>query len=105
MAAGSGHLATVKYAYELDPDVAAVTTRKSTVMHAAVTGTMQNSTQAEICDVIKFLADKGADVDPEDANGRTPIVIANFLPIDKAVTLMTQLIAEKGGTRKKSPKR
>jgi hypothetical protein len=41
----------------------------------------------------------------EDANGRTPIVIANFLPIDKAVTLMTQLITDKGGTPKKSPKR
>jgi hypothetical protein len=95
----------VKYAYELDPDVAAVTTRKGTVMHAAVTGTLQISTQDEICDVIRFLASKGADVDPEDVNGRTPIVIANFLPIDKAVTLMNQLIVDSGKTPKKPVKR
>ncbi len=104
-AAGSGHLAAVEYAYELDPDVTATTTRKSTVMHAAVTGTLQLSTQPEICEVIKFLASKGADVDPEDINGRTPIVIANFLPIDKAVTLMTKLIVDSGNTPKKSAKR
>jgi hypothetical protein len=66
---------------------------------------MQKSTQAEICSVIKFLAAKGADVDPEDNAGRTPIVIANFLPIDEAVTLMTQLITDSGKTPKKSPKR
>ena len=104
-AAGSGHLATVQYGYELDPEVDAVTTRKSTVMHAAVTGTLQVSTQPEICDVIRFLASKGADVDPEDVNGRTPIVIANFLPIDQAVTLMTKLIEDSGKTPKKSGKR
>ncbi len=104
-AAGSGHLDVVKYAYELDPDLTAVTTRKSTVMHAAVMGTLQVSTQAEICSVIRFLAEKGADVDPEDVNGRTPMVIANFLPIDEAVTLMNKLIADAGGTPKKPVKR
>jgi ankyrin repeat protein len=104
-AAASGHLGVVKYAYELDPDLNAETTRKSTVMHAAVSGTLQLSTQAEICDVITFLASKGADVDPEDVNGRTPIVIANFFPIDKAVTLMTKLITDSGKTPKKSPAR
>jgi ankyrin repeat protein len=104
-AAGSGHLATVKYAYEFDPDVKAVTINKSTVMHAAVTFTLEMSTQAEVCAVIQFLASKGADVDPEDANGRTPIVIANFLPIDEAVTLMTKLIVDSGQTPKHSPKR
>jgi ankyrin repeat protein len=100
-AAGSGHIATVKYAYELDPDVTSVTTRKSNVVHAAVTGTMQNSTQAEICEVIRFLADKGADIDAEDVNGRTPMVIANFLPIDQAVKLMNKMIADAGKTPRK----
>ncbi len=104
-AAGSGHRATVEYAYALDPDVNAVTSRKGTVVHAAVTNTMQNSTQADICDVIKFLASKGADLDAMDANGRTPIVIANFLPIDKAVTLMNDLIVASGKTPKTPPKR
>ena len=100
-AAGSGHPELVKYAYELDPDVKAITTRKTTVMHAAVTGTLQVSTQANICEVIRFLASKGADLDAEDVNGRTPMTIANFLPIDQAVTLMTKLIVDGGGTPKK----
>ncbi len=99
-AASSGHIEVVKYAYELYPDVNAATTRKSTVMHAAVTGSMQTSTQAEICKVVQFLADKGADVDPLDATGRTPIAIANVLPIDKAVELMTKLIVDSGKTPK-----
>ena len=39
-AAGSGHLAIVKYAYELDPDVKAVNDdRTAPLMHASVTGT------------------------------------------------------------------
>ena len=37
-AAGSGHVEVVKYAYEFDQDVKAVT-NGSTVMHASVTGT------------------------------------------------------------------
>jgi ankyrin repeat protein len=104
-AAGSGHIGPVKYAYELDPDVKAVTTRKSTVMHSAVTGTFQLATQPEICEVIQFLADKGADLDDEDINGRTPMTIANFIPIDHAVTLMTKLIVDRGGTPKHPAKR
>ncbi len=104
-AAASGHLDTVKYAYELDPDVAAVTTRKSTVMHAAVTFTLANSTQAEVCSVVQFLADKGADPDAEDVSGRTPMGIANILPIDQAVTLLNKLVADSGKTPKKPTSR
>ncbi len=40
---------------------------------SSVTGTMQNSTQPEICKVIQFLADKGAPLDETDGRGRTPI--------------------------------
>lgn len=97
-AAGSGHVETVQYADELDPRVDAVTTSGSTVMHAAVTGTMAVSTQPEICKVIEFLAGKGAPLDAKDARGRTPISIADGLPIDKAVDLLTQLIVKGGGT-------
>ena len=104
-AAGSGHVEVVKYAYELDPDVNAVTDQKRTVMHASVFGSMQNSTQQEVCKVIQFLADKGADLDPLDASGRTPMTIANFLPIDKAVELLNHLITAKGGTPKQPTKR
>ena len=96
-AANSGHLDAVSYAYELDPPaIKAVTDTKQAVMHASVTGSMQTSTQPEICKVVQFLADKGADLDPVDANGRTPIIIADVLPIDNAVDLLTKLIKATG---------
>ena len=57
---------------------------------------MQTSTQAEICKVVQFLADKGADLDPIDANGRTPLIIADIIPIDHAVELLTKLIRATG---------
>jgi uncharacterized protein len=104
-AASSGHVEVVKYAYELSPEIGAVTDRKMTVMHAAVTGSMQTSTQPEICKVVQFLADKGADLDAVDGRGRTPITVANGLPIDKAVTLLANLIEASGKTPKQSPKR
>jgi hypothetical protein len=57
---------------------------------------MSTSTQPEICKVVQFLADKGATLDPVDANGRTPIIIADVLPIDMAVELLTKLIKATG---------
>ncbi len=104
-AVGSGHLDAVQYAYELDSDVKATAGSKSTLMHFAVTGTMQNSTQPEICKVIQFLADKGAPLDELDGRGRTPIDLADILPIDKAVDLLTDLIKKSGATPKKPSKR
>ena len=105
MAVGSGHVEAVQYAYELDSDVKAVNATKATLMHAAVSGTMQNSTQPEICKVIQFLADKGAPLDEKDGRGRTPIDLADILPIDKAVDLITKLIIQSGGTPKTPSKR
>ena len=104
-AVGSGHVEAVQYAYELDSDVKAVTATNSTVMHASVLGTMQNSTQPEICKVIQFLADKGAPLDEKDGRGRTPIDLADILPIDKAVDLLTDLIKKSGATPKTPSKR
>jgi len=104
-AAGSGHIETVQYAYELDPDVKAVTDNGRTVMHASVLNSMSTSTQPEICKVVQFLADKGADLDPSDSSGRTPIMIADLLPIDKAVELMTKLIKQSGKVPKQATRR
>ena len=64
-----------------------------------------NATQPEICKVVQFLADKGAPLDEKDARGRTPIDIADILPIDKAVDLLTQLIVKSGATPKIPSKR
>ena len=46
-AAAGGHIESVKYAYELDPDIKAMTDRKETVMHAAMIGTRRYATEAE----------------------------------------------------------
>ena len=87
-AAGSGHLDAVKYAHELAPEIDTVSDFGTTPMHAAVTGTMTVSTQQKICEVIQFLADKGAKLDEKDRTGRTPMAIADILPIDKGVELL-----------------
>jgi hypothetical protein len=55
--------------------------------------------------VIQFLADKGAALDERDARGRTPIDVADTLPIDKAVDLLTELIIKSGATPKKPSRR
>ena len=104
-AVGSGHVEAVQLAFEYDQDVKFATETGTTLMHASVTGTMQNSTQVEICKVVQFLADKGAPLDEKDARGRTPIAVANVLPIDFAVDLLDKLITKSGATPKISPKR
>ena len=104
-AVSSGHVEAVRYAYELDPDVKAKTPNGGTLMHLTVSGTMAVSTQPEICKVIQFLAEKGAPLDERDARGRTPIDIADGLPIDKAVDLLTDLIKKSGATPKTPSKR
>jgi len=104
-AAGSGHVAIVKYAYELDPEINAVTDAGDNAVHASVTGSIRNSTQPEIAKVVQFLADKGADLDVKDARGRTPIAIADILPLDTVVELLTQLIVKSGRTPQTVTKR
>jgi ankyrin repeat protein len=96
-AAGSGHVSVVKYAYRFDQDVKAANATGDTIAHAAVTGTLGPlATQEDICEVIQFLFEKGAPIDMKDARGRTPMDIADILPIDKAVDLMTKLIVQSG---------
>jgi ankyrin repeat protein len=104
MAAASGaRLKTFKYAYELDPDVDVVTTTGNTIIHASVA--QNGRTQPEVCEVIQFLADHGAKVDEMNGAGRTPIALADGLPVDMAVDLLTKLIIERGGTPKIPSKR
>jgi hypothetical protein len=74
-------------------------------MHASVLGSMTTSTQPEICKVVQFLADKGAELDPSDSSGRTPIMLADLLPIDKAVDLLTKLIKQSGKVPKQATRR
>jgi ankyrin repeat protein len=104
MAAASGaRLKTFTYAFELDPNVDTVTTTGNTVMHVAVG--MNGRTQPEVCEVIQFLADHRAKLDEMNGAGRTPIAIADNLPVDLAVDLLTKLITERGGKPKIPSKR
>ncbi len=102
-AVSSAKVDAVKYAYTLDPNIDAVTTNGMTLIHASVTGTANGGTldaQMAVCEVIQFLADKGAKLDERDKSGRTAIEIADRLPIDKAVELLTTLIVKSGATPK-----
>jgi hypothetical protein len=58
-----------------------------------------------VCEVIQFLADRGAKLDEMNAAGRTPISIADGLPVDLAVDLLTKLLAARGETPKIPSKR
>jgi len=104
MYASGAKLATVTYAYEIDPVVDVVNQSGQTPIHAAVSGGVQR-TQDEIVEVIQFLADKGAKLDEIDAAGRTAISLADIGPIDKAVDLLTALILKSGSTPKIPSKR
>jgi len=104
-AVGSARVEAVKFAFQYDSDVKAVTTTGATLIHASVTGTANGGTQEaqdRVVEVIRFLAEKGAPLDEKNAQGRTPIDIADVLPIDKAVDLLTELII-KSGLKPKSP--
>jgi ankyrin repeat protein len=100
-AAGSGHIEAVRYAYELDPDTKALNDQKSTVTHAAVTGT-GSVPQPEISKVVEFLASKGAPLNEKDARGRTPFDLCDPLPLDQVQDVLTRLIVQAGGVPPKS---
>jgi uncharacterized protein len=103
-AASGGKLATVKYAYELDPHIDVVTANTgNTVMHVAVV--LAGRTQPEVVEVMQFLADHGAKLDEMNSSNRTPISLADGLPVDLAVDLLTKLIAESGSKPKIPSKR
>jgi ankyrin repeat protein len=104
MYGASAKLATVQYAYEIDPNVDVVNQSGQTPIHASISGGVQR-TQDEVVEVIQFLADKGAKLDEVDAAGRTAMTIADVGPIDKAVELLTALILKSGTTPKQPSKR
>ena len=104
MAAAAGaRLTTFKYAFELDPHVEVVASNGNTVMHVAVG--MNGRTQPEVCEVIQFLADRGARLDEMNGANRTPIAVADNLPVDLAVDLLTKLITARGEVPKIPSKR
>ena len=99
----SANLPVIKYAYSLDDDVSARTNIGRTVMHAAVILTSFRATQDEICEIIRFLYERGADPDPIDHGGRTAISTADVWPIEKASMLLYELTIAAGKTPKIRP--
>jgi ankyrin repeat protein len=104
-AAAGGHIESVKYAFELDPDIKAMTDRKETVMHAAMIGTRRYATEVEITEMVKFLAENGGELDSMDINNRTPIALAKVIPLDSTIALLTKMIVATGSTPKPSKAR
>jgi ankyrin repeat protein len=104
-AAAGGHIESVKYAFELDPDIKAMTDRQETVMHAAMIGTRRYATEAEITEMVKFLAEHGGELDSMDKNNRTPIALAKVIPLDSTIDLLTKMIVATGATPKPSKAR
>jgi len=104
-AASGGHVESTRYAFELDPDIKALTDRKETVLHAAMIGTRRYATEAEVTEMVKFLADHGAELDPMDINNRTPIALAKVIPLETTIDLLTKMIVATGATPKPSKAR
>ena len=104
MFGAGGRRATVEYAYQIDPHVNVVNQLGQTPMHGAISAVVPRS-QAEVCEVIQLLADKGAALDELDSAGRTALSIADGPPIDRAVELLTTLIKKAGQTPKIPSKR
>ena len=102
-AARSARMPVIEYAYSLDDDVLAETATGRTVMHASITGTSYIATQDEICDNIRFLAERGADPDPQDKYGWTAISMADIYPVEKASMLMYELTIAAGRQAKIVP--
>jgi hypothetical protein len=103
MYASGAKLATVKYAYEIDPNVDVVNQSGQTPIHASVSGGVQRS-QDEIVEVIQFLADKGGSSMRSTRRGtlRDP-ASPDIGPIDKAVDLLDALILKSGSTPGRIP--
>jgi ankyrin repeat protein len=105
MAAAAGaRINTLKYAYELDPDVSVVTApARNTIMHVVVS--LNGRTQPEVVELMQFLIERGARLDELNAAGRTPIAIADGQPVDLAVDLLTKVLTERGEKPKIPSKR
>ena len=92
----SAQMPVIQYAYTLDSDVAAKTSNGRTVMHASVMLTSFRATEDEVCAIIRFLAEEGADPDPIDDGGRTAISTADVWPMEKAAMLLYEITVAAG---------
>jgi len=101
-ATAGARLPTMKYAFELDKNIDAVTTNGNTAMHNAVV--LGGRTEPECLEVVKFLAESGAKLDEKNAAGRTPISSADNIPFDTLVKYLAEALKARGETPKIKPK-
>lgn len=92
LAVASGRVAAVEYAFQYDDDVTVKNDQDATLMHRIASSRLGELTEDNIVEVIDFLAEKGAALDEEDARKRTPISLADNLPITKAVNRLYELV-------------
>ncbi len=103
-AAGSGHVEAARYAYQFDQDVKALDDDGSSAMHEAVSGTWQVATQPEVTELVQYLADLGVPLDELDHQGRTPIDIGDYAPLDQPIQRIADIIVSRGATPRRFPK-
>ncbi len=103
-AAGSGHVEAARYAYQFDKDVKAADEEGSSAMHEAVRGTFEKATQAEVTELVQYLAELGVPLDELDHEGRTPIDIGDNAPLDQAVQRIADIVVKRGGMPRRFPK-
>ncbi len=103
-ATASGRVAAAQYAFQFDKDLKAVDKAGRTVMHAVVSNPGGGATQAEMTELVQYLADVGAPLDEKDGRGRTPIQAGDGIPLDLPVQRMAEIIVSRGGTPIAFPK-
>jgi len=104
VAAGSGHITATELAYQYDKDVKAVDNFGFTAMHQSMSGTGSLATQAELTELVQYLADIGVPLDEPDSRVRTPIQIGDVIPLDQPIQRMADIIISRGGTPRHFPK-
>ena len=103
-AAGSGHVTAAQLAYQYDKDTKAVDSHGFTAMHESVNATGNLATQAELTELVQYLADIGVPLDQLDSRGRTPIQVGDVFPLDQPIQRMADIIISRGGTPRYFPK-
>ena len=104
VAAASGRVAAAKFAFELDKDVKAVDNTGRTAMHMCVSSPGGGATQADMTELVDYLAGIGVPLDEKDQRGRTPIQAGDGIPLDKPIQRMAEIIVGRGGTPVAFPK-
>ena len=99
MAVNSGKQPVAEFAYKLDPATAKDFNASGfNAVHFAVSagGSSTHEAHREVAEIVKFLWDKGTEIDVKSGQGRTAIEMSDRLPNDQAVDMITELLHKAG---------